>query len=294
MPELKNIPLDQIMEPPAPMRVSMDEAALYELRDSIRALGMLQPIIVVPCANAEGTDDSQVHFKGAPPAEGHPSRYEIVAGHRRYLAARIVPLAELPCMVYSDGSLAKEAAMLAENAFREDITAAEEGWKFCELTEKYTLTEAQLCAMVQQSPEYIYARMDMVRKDELVAQLNAQRKINFTVAKELLKCPDQAHRQYLAQMAADSGATGSVVKSWVAQWKQQQAGPQEPLELKETPDAGSPVHENTVKCWCCGGEKDPQNLRLIYLHWYELDSLKRILTEAGMVPGGAPATAGAS
>jgi len=72
---------------------------------------------------------------------------------------------------------------------------------------------------------------------------------------------------------------------WVAQWKQQQAGPQEPLELKETPDAGSPVHENTVKCWCCGGEKDPQNLRLIYLHWYELDSLKRILTEAGMVPG---------
>jgi len=294
MPELKLIPLDQIMEPPAPMRVSMDEAALYELRDSIRALGMLQPIIVVPCHVPADPTSPPVDGPDTPAPRPAHTVYEIVAGHRRYLAARLVPLAELPCMVYSDGSLAKEAAMLAENVYREDVTAAEEGFFYCELTEKYTLTEAALCAMVKQSPEYIYARMDMVRKDELVAQLNAQRKINFTVAKELLKCPDQAHRQYLAQMAADSGATGSVVKMWVAQWKQQQAGPLEPLELKETPDAGTPVHENTVKCWCCGGEKDPQNLRLIYLHWYELDSLKRILTEAGMVPGGAPAVAGAS
>jgi ParB/RepB/Spo0J family partition protein len=219
-------------------------------------------------------------------------KYEIVAGHRRYLAARLVPLANIPCMVYTDGSLAKEAAMLAENVYREDVTAAEEGFFYCELIEKHTLTEAQLCAMVKQSPEYIYARMDMVRKDELIAQLNAQRKINFTVAKELLKCPDPAHRQYLAQMAADSGATGSVVKSWVAQWRAQTSGPQEPLPIKESPDAGSPVHDNTVKCWCCGGEKDPQNLRLIYLHWYELDSLKRVLTEAGMAPGGAAAVAG--
>jgi len=53
--------------------------------------------------------------------------------------------------VYSDGSLAKEAAMLAENVYREDVTAAEEGFFYCELTEKYTLTEAQLCAMVKQS-----------------------------------------------------------------------------------------------------------------------------------------------
>jgi ParB family chromosome partitioning protein len=292
MPELKLIPLDQIMEPPAPMRVSMDEAALYELRDSIRALGMLQPIIVVPMESLSGAVGEMGKVEADTPAPSTVTRYEIVAGHRRYLAARLVPLAELPCMVYSDGSLAKEAAMLAENVYREDVTAAEEGFFYCELTEKHTLTEAQLCAMVKQSPEYIYARMDMVRKDELVAQLNAQRKINFTVAKELLKCPDQAHRQYLAQMAADSGATGTVVKSWVAQWKQQQQGALEQLAPPPAPDAGSPVHENTVKCWCCGGEKDPQNLRLIYLHWYELDGLKRILTEAGMVPGGAAAVAG--
>ena len=93
------------------------------------------------------------------------------------------------------------------------------------------------------------------------------------------------------QMAADSGATRNVVKMWVAQWNQQQQGAQEQLPVAAATDAGTPVHENTVKCWLCGGEKVTQNLRLIYLHWYELDSLKRILTEAGMVPGGPPAAA---
>lgn len=289
MPEFKSIPLDQIMEPAAPMRMGMDEGALYELRDSIRALGLLQPIIVVPILDGQAVEVDEAHGRAQSTQARPTTRYEIVAGHRRYLACRLVPLESIPCVVYADGSLAKEAAMLAENVHREDVTAAEEGWFFCELVEKHTLTEAQLCAMVKQSPEYIYARMDMVKKDAKVAQLVAERKINFTVAKELLKCHDEAHRQYLAQMAADSGATGNVVKMWVAQWKQQQTGTLEPLPAKEVPDTGSAPVENHMKCWCCGGEKDPQNLRLVYLHWYELEGLLKVLTEAGLRPAGAAA-----
>lgn len=289
MPELRNIPLDLIMEPPAPMRVSMDEQALYELRDSIRALGLLQPIIVVPCHVPADPTSPPTDGPDTPAPRPAHTVYEIVAGHRRFLAARLAPLAEMPCMVYLDGSLAKEAAMLAENVYREDVTAAEEGFFYCELVEKHTLTEAQLCAMVKQSPDYIYARMDMVKKDTTVAQLNAERKINFTVAKELLKCPDDAHRHYLAQMAADSGATGTVVKSWVAQWKAQQQGTLDPPPPVATQDVGSPPVENHMRCWCCGGEKDPQNLRMIYLHWYEMEGLQRVLVEAGLKPGVTPA-----
>lgn len=289
MPELSNIALDRILEPPAPMRVSMDEQALYELRDSIRALGLLQPIIVVPVTPTMPEGEITVEFGTPPPNLVPPLKYEIVAGHRRFLAARLVPLAEMPCMVYTDGSLAKEAAMLAENVYRQDVTAAEEGFFYCELVEKHTLTEAQLCAMVKQSPDYIYARMDMVRTDEVVARLNAARKINFTVCKELMKCKDVEHRRYLATMAAESGATGPVVKSWVAQFVAQQQGALEPPPAVVMPDAGTPPVENTMKCWCCGGDKDPQNLRLIYLHWYEMEGLQRVLIEAGLKPGAASA-----
>src|SRR5262249_35329339 len=171
MPETRQIPLDQIVEPSAPVRASMDEAKLYELRDSIRAIGLLQPIIVVSVGDGGAKEASASTTDPRSSSQPAVTRYDIVPVHRRYLAARLVPLAEIECKVYEDSWSAKEAAMLAENAFREDVTAAEEGWKYCELVEKYTLTEAQLCALVQQSPEYIYARMDMVRKDETVAKL---------------------------------------------------------------------------------------------------------------------------
>lgn len=292
MPETRLIPIDQIIEPPEPVRVTIDEGKLYELRDSIRALGQLQAIIVVPAS----VGPLHVGESDVEETCGHHDhdlpRYEIVAGHRRYLAARLVPLAELRCDVYEDGWKAKEAAMLAENAFREDITAAEEGWKYCALVEKFNLTEAQLCALVQQKPEYIYARMDLVRADQKVAQLVAERKINFGVAQQLLRCKDMEHRAYLSHLAAESGATINVVKGWIAQYNAQQQGPQEPLPTTTVPDAGTPPQENHMKCWCCGGEKDPQNLRLIYLHWYELDSLHKILTEAGLRPGAPQAAAG--
>lgn len=285
MPETRNISIDLILEPPEPVRVSMDEQALYDLRDSIRALGLLQAIIVVPVtASVDAVNADEMHLV-TPPVDGRVTRYEIVAGHRRFLACRLVPLKEIECKVFDSAWEAKEAAMLAENAFREGVTAAEEGWKYCSLVERFQLTEAQLCAMAQQSPDYIYARMDMVKTDEVVARLNATRKINFTVAKELLKCKDVAHRHYLATMAAESGATGAVVKSWVAQYYAQQQGTVEMPPPVVVPDAGTPPVENHMRCWCCGGEKDPQNLRMIYLHWYEMEGLQRVLTEAGLKPG---------
>jgi ParB/RepB/Spo0J family partition protein len=287
--ETRNIPLDQIMEPTEPVRVTIDEAKLYELRDSIRALGQLQAIIVVPVQVAEGEGAASSGVAASGPVEAQVPHYEIVAGHRRYLAARLAPLAELRCDVYEDGWKAKEAAMLAENAFREDITAAEEGWKYCALVEKYTLTEAQLCALVQQKPDYIYERMDMVRADQKIAQLVAERKISFGVAKQLLRCKDMEHRSYLATLAAESGATINVVKGWIAQHQAQQVAPQEVLPGAPAPDAGSPPVENTMVCRCCQRGNDPQNLRLIYVHWFELDFFDRVMKEAGFSQPAQPA-----
>jgi ParB family chromosome partitioning protein len=275
------IPIDQIIEPPEPVRVTIDEGKLYELRDSIRALGQLQAIIVIPVDGGEAKQEAGLSEASQSSCQPVVTRYEIVAGHRRYLAGRLVPLAELRCDVYEDGWKAKEAAMLAENAFREDITAAEEGWKYCALVEKFQLTEAQLCALVQQKPEYIYARMDMVRADEKIARLVAERKINFGVAQQLLRCKDMEHRAYLSTLAAESGATINVVKGWIAQHQAQQVSPQESLPINTAPDAGSPPVENTMVCRCCKRGNDPQNLRLIYVHWFELDFFDRVMREAG-------------
>lgn len=289
MPETRQIPLSQIIEPPAPMRATMNEEALLSLRDSIRALGLLQPIIVVPVATAtdasvaEKRADSECADNGAMPS------YEIVAGHRRFLACRMVPLDTVECKVFETGTLAKVAAMIAENVEREDVTAAEEGWFYCQLAEDGTLTEAQLCDMVKQKPEYIYARMDMVRADADISRLVAERKLTFSVAKELLRCKDKAHRDYLATMAVDAGTSTKQARMWVAQWQQQQQPTVAPQPAQDTAAPGGPPQTNIFTCWVCGGDKDPQNLVELKIHWYEKDSLERILREAGLKPGEAAA-----
>ncbi len=282
---IRNIPISQIVEPPEPVRVTIDEAALYELRDSIRAIGLLQPIIVVPIEFAAPPEAKEDYDGVVPTRSAEATRYEIVAGHRRFLAAKLVPLKEVECKVYESSWDAKLAAMVAENAFREDVTAAEEGWKYLAAVEQFKPTEAELCAMFQQTPEYIYVRMEMCTKDGNIAKLVSERKINFSVAKELLKCSDESHRAYLAQLCAESGATARVARSYVQQYLAQQQGTVTLTPAEPAPDTGSSPVENTVRCWCCGGDKDAQNLKLIYIHWYELEGLRKVLVEAGLAPG---------
>lgn len=282
MAEYGQIPLEQVLEPPDPIRVSMDEKKLEELASDIRFQGVLQPIIVVAEMRATGE-----HLTG--PRDGteeevlEPTgRFEILAGHRRFLASRMAGLKQIPALIYPTGEVAKEAVMLAENVCREDITAAEEGWLFCQMAEKYQLNEEQLCARVGRRPEYIYARMDLVRKDAELAKLVAERKINFSVANALLKVSDEAHRRYLAQMAADSGCSTRVANMWVEQWKAQQQVTAQSATASPSADTGSRPVEDPFKCFCCGKGGDPQNLRMLYVHWYELETWAKILREAGM------------
>lgn len=270
------IPLADLLEPPAPVRAGMDEVKLEELADSIRKMGVLQQIIVVPAegrAAPEGGAQPGTHPTGC--ASG-AARFEIVAGHRRFLAARMACLTEIPAAIYQDGELAKQAAMLHENTYREDLSAAEEGWYYAELIEKLNPTEEELSRLVRQSPSYIYARLDMVRKDAEVSKAVASRDLSFAAARELLKCADETHRHYLLTMAVESGASARLVQSWVAQHKATMQPPLPPAAASSAPPGVPAPAENIYRCFLCGGDQDPQNLRSVYLHAHELAMIKKL------------------
>jgi ParB/RepB/Spo0J family partition protein len=274
--------ISEIAEPVMAARVSMDEGKLTELADSIRRQGVIQPIVVVPRDLADRDAGQVPQGQGDSPDSSPASHYEIVAGHRRYLASIQAGLERIPAMVWDDKGEALEAAKLHENIFREDLTAAEEGIFYHELVEKYHYNEAELCRAVQHTTDYIYARMDLVKKDAYLTQLVAERKITFSVAREFLKCSDAEHRRYLGNLAADSGASYRTAQSWVLQWKAQQAARSAVETAANAPAIVPAVAENPLKCVCCGRGDDPYNLRLLYIHWYEFEAVKRILTEAGL------------
>jgi ParB family chromosome partitioning protein len=280
VPEYRVVRLEQLVEPELVAREFMDEEKLYELRDSIRAIGLIQPLAVV-----------QVGPKPAPPYGDTPEEqkraaedarvlFEIVAGHRRFYACRMIPLVEIPVLVYPSKDLALEAVKLHENLCREDLSPAEEAIFVEELIEKYDLTEDQLVRTLHKSAEWIEQRRALLRGDSEVFEALRLRKISVGHARELNKCADETHRRYLLSIAVASGITIAALRSMVQQHKLEQL-PQPAGNGNGDPAVpGYAPPPNTLKCAVCGGEKDPQNLELIYVHRWELEGFRRVMDRA--------------
>ena len=119
--------LDQMVPGVYQPRTRMDEGALYELAESIKAQGIMQPILVRKLA-----------------AGDHAGKYEIIAGERRFRAARIAGLAEVP-----DESAA--AMALIENIQREDLNPLEEAQGLSRLVGEFQMTHEQAAQAVGRS-----------------------------------------------------------------------------------------------------------------------------------------------
>jgi ParB family chromosome partitioning protein len=111
-------------------RTRMDEGSLYELAESIKAQGIMQPILVRPVA---------------------PGRFEIIAGERRSRAARLAGLDEVPVLVKEVPDEAAAAMALIENIQREDLNPLEEAQGLKRLTTEFGLTHEQAAQAVGRS-----------------------------------------------------------------------------------------------------------------------------------------------
>jgi len=260
MPEFKRVLMRDIDEPQLAARCAMDDQKLAELAESMATIGLIEPIAL----------------------HERDGRYEIEAGHRRYICARKLAWVEIPALVFAKGELAEGAAMLAENIHREDLSAAEEAILFQQTREKYNLDEAGLCERFKVSPGYLGDRIALLRGDERVFQALAARQINFSVARELNKCDDEAHRRYLLQLAIDTSYSARVIEGMVREWRRNQVpqspAPPPPIEAVEHP-APQPYR---MACEFCGGDLDPWELVQIWVHRRELDDIKAALRNAAL------------
>ena len=149
------------------------EEALNALAASIREHGILQPIL-------------------ARPAAGAPDRYEIVAGERRWLAARRAGLAEVPVTVRElDDRIAMEAA-LAENVQRRNLSPIEEAEGYKRLLEEFGCTQERLSTVVGRSRPHIANMLRLLALPEPVRNLVDDGSLSAGHARALLAAPDPA------------------------------------------------------------------------------------------------------
>lgn len=284
MPEYKWLPIEQLVEPPSPIRVSMDEEALMSLAESIKEIGVLQPLLVVSVdASKSAKSDLAAALGVAVPTADKP-RYEIIAGHRRYKACVIAQLNAIPCLVFADVEIARHAAMLQENTEREDITPAEEAVFFAELIERYDYTEEQLLKAVKKSAGYVYARLDLLRGNQEVFAALRDKKINMAVATQLNRVTDEKQCAYLLNLAVQGGATALTVSKWVSEVK----GTPDVVPSEAVATVGSEgTHVATVtddrKCVLCRRGHQQLNLVPVWVHDWELRDLNERMDNAANV-----------
>jgi ParB family chromosome partitioning protein len=174
------IPIDRIAPSPHNPRQSLGH--LDELTDSIRAYGLLQPIVV---------------------RERGDGRFEVVAGHRRFAAVQSLGWSEVPAVVRQADQGDAYLLALIENLQRDNLSPREEAEALEILVREHGLSTRQVAEAVKRSASYVSRRL-RVFEDPVLAPLVLQRALTVSAAEELLPLPGPRKRA-LAQQAAEEG-----------------------------------------------------------------------------------------
>ncbi len=181
--ELQQIPLDLMQRGKYQPRRDMDPQALEELAQSIKAQGVMQPIVVRPIANG---------------------RYEIIAGERRWRASQQAGLEKIPALVRDVPDEAAIAMALIENIQREDLNPLEEAQSLQRLINEFSLTHAEAAEAVGRSRAAVSNLLRLLELPPAIRALLEARRLEMGHARALLTLsPDLASK--LASDAAEQG-----------------------------------------------------------------------------------------
>jgi ParB family chromosome partitioning protein len=167
---------------------------MTSLASSIREVGVLQPILV----REAGTDD-----------------YELIAGERRWRAARRAGLQTMPVLVQTVSDVHSLEQALVENLHREDLNALEEAAAFQQLVDEFDYTHEQVAARVGKSRTTVTNTLRLLQLPAGVQRALADATISAGHARALLGTPDRTFQEELAKRAVAEGLTVRAVEDSV-------------------------------------------------------------------------------
>jgi ParB family chromosome partitioning protein len=191
---LDELPLASIRPNRFQPRDHFDEEALALLADSIREVGVLQPVLVRPVGDDE---------------------YELIAGERRWRAARRVGLQTIPALVRETGDAAALEQALVENLHRDSLNPLEEAAAYQQLIEDFGLTHDDVAARVGRSRATVTNTLRLMQLPPAIQKLLQQGKLSMGHARALLGSPDRAYQEVLAKRIVDEDLSVRAVEEAV-------------------------------------------------------------------------------
>mgnify|MGYP003345406784 CR=1 FL=1 len=189
--------IDELQRGKYQPRSYMDQAALDELAASIRKQGLIQPILVRPIS-------------------GGPARYEIIAGERRWRAARLAGLTEVPVVIREVPDQSALAMALIENIQREELNALEEAQGLQRLAEEFGLTHQDIADAVGRSRTAVTNALRLLHLAPGAQQLLIEGKLDMGHARALLALKPEAQDD-AAKKVVERGLSVRETEQWVQQ-----------------------------------------------------------------------------
>jgi len=195
--EVIEIPLELIEEPSKPVRMKMSEEGLEELKGSLAERDLINAITV--------------RRKG--------SGFEIVAGHRRFLAARELGWKTIRSIVKERSDHEARLDAIHENLHREDMSPLEESAQVAELQRDFNYEIKDIAKLCRKSVSWVHSRLEMVEWPKNILEAVDVGAISVSAGRELCGILDDQARDYYLDHAIKQGATAQLCAFWRGRWE---------------------------------------------------------------------------
>ena len=226
---LRELPIGMVQPNPLQPRRVFDEETLEGLVESVKEIGVLQPILV----------------------RQRGDEFELIAGERRWRAAKRAGLPTIPAVVRTADDEASLEQALVENLHRQDLNALEEAGAYQQLIEDFGLTQEQVAKRVGKSRSAVTNHLRLFQLPPAVQKLVGEGLLSAGHAKALLSHPDRSYQELLARRAVAEALSVRDVEGLVKERLDLEAGlgsgPQASVEPDVSEDAPGAVEDDTER-----------------------------------------------
>jgi ParB family transcriptional regulator, chromosome partitioning protein len=240
--EVKLMPVDLIDPPVEMIRERIDSDAVRELAESIRSQGLMQPILVRPV----------------------DGRCEVVAGHRRLLAHRLIGEIMIKCFVRDLDDTETMLLRATENIQRQDLSPMEEARVYGVLRDKLGFSKEDIARKMGRNRLTVDKYLKMLDFPEYIQVYVDKKLLSMAVAVLLVEIDDPELQRYYVENAVDNGITSRTAEIWVADYNLSRKAKyytERGLEISEEPKfEPSPIY---MTCFLCHGAEDVRNSSVV-------------------------------
>ncbi|MCY3850872.1 MAG: ParB/RepB/Spo0J family partition protein [Acidimicrobiaceae bacterium] len=217
----QEIDIKEVVPNPYQPREHFDEETLASLSRSITEIGVIQPIVV---------------------RELEDGQYQLIAGERRWRAAKRADLSAIPAIVRTSDDLSSLETAVVENLHRQDLNALEEAAAYQQLVEEFGLTQDEVAQRVGRSRSAVANTLRLLQLPPMVQRLLIEGQLSAGHARALLATPDRSEQERLAELIVEEGLTVRQIEEMLrAEDPPELVGEDEsPTEraIRKAPDAG--------------------------------------------------------